>query len=436
MSVQVFEVEPKSPAAKKRIESGDLIVSINGNEINDILDYDFYSAEIKLEIEIIKKNGKSKKIKIKKDEYEDIGVAFKTYLIDEHHRCKNNCMFCFIDQMPKGLRESLYFKDDDDRLSFIFGNYITLTNLPESEVDRIIKMHISPVNISVHTTNPELRAKMMNNRFAGESLRYIKKLADAKIKMNCQLVLCPGVNDGEELKKSLNELSKLYPSVESIACVPVGLTSHREGLPEIEPYNEKTAAEVIDIIEAFSSDFLKKNGSRLAYPADEFFIRAKRKMPAADYYEDFVQLENGVGIVALQRKEFEDALSEIEESSCKRRITVATGVDAAPFIQALVDELQKKWHNLYCKVIAVENEFFGKTITVAGLLTGRDLLNRLKDEDLGDELLLPSCMLRHEQDKFLDDMTLSELKAALNIPITLCENDGADILYKLIGKEI
>lgn len=398
-----------------------------------MLDYDFYIADEKLKIDIIKENGKHKTIHIKKQEYEDIGLEFETYLIDKQRSCRNNCMFCFVDQMPSGMRESLYFKDDDDRLSFIFGNYVTLTNLPQEEIDRIIKMHISPINISVHTTNPELRVKMMNNRFAGKVLSYIDQLANAGIKLNCQLVLCPNVNDGVELKRSLNDLAKLYPSIQAIACVPVGLTKYRQNLTHIEPYTKQKAQEVIDIITTFSDEFMKKNGSRLVYPSDEFFIKAECEIPDADYYGEFTQLENGVGIVALQKSEFLSALEEIPECDIKRKVTVATGVDAKPHIQNLVDELQKKWHNLECNVIAVENEFFGKTITVAGLLTAQDILKELDGIDLGDELILPSCMLRHEQDRFLDDITLEEFKSKLNTNVRLCDNDGYDVLNALIG---
>ncbi|MFZ2538381.1 MAG: DUF512 domain-containing protein [Oscillospiraceae bacterium] len=398
-----------------------------------MLDFDFYIADEKLKIDVIKANGKHKIIRINKEEYEDIGLEFETYLIDKQRSCRNNCMFCFVDQMPIGMRESLYFKDDDDRLSFIFGNYVTLTNLPQEEIDRIIKMHISPINISVHTTNPELRVKMMNNRFAGEVLSYIDQLANAGIKLNCQLVLCPDVNDGEELKRSLRDLSKLFPSVQTIACVPVGLTKHRENLPHLEPYTKEKAEAVIDIIHDFSKEFFEENGTHLAFPADEFYVKAQREISDADYYGEFTQLENGVGIVALQRSEFIEALVDIEESDTRRRVTVATGVDAKPYIEKLVDELKKKWHNLECNVIAVENEFFGKTITVAGLVTGQDILATLDGIDLGDELILPSCMLRHEQDKFLDDITLDELKTKLSINVRLCDNDGYDVLNALIG---
>ena len=398
-----------------------------------MLDYDFYIADEKLKIEVVKVNGSHKTIRINKDEYDDIGLEFETYLIDEQRSCRNNCIFCFVDQMPKGMRDTLYFKDDDDRLSFIFGNYITLTNLPQSEIDRIIKMHISPINISVHTTNPTLRVEMMKNRFAGDVLSYIDQLANAGIKLNCQLVLCPDVNDGEELKRSLHDLGKLFPSVQTIACVPVGLTKYRENLPTVAPYTKEKAAAVVDIIEEFSKDCMAKNQTHLAYPADEFFIKAERPIPNADYYGEFTQLENGVGMISLQKSEFMDALADISPCDTTRKITVVTGVDAKDCIQSLVDELTKKWHHLECNIIAVENEFFGKTITVAGLVTGQDILAKLDGLDLGDELLVPSCMLRHEQDVFLDDITLDELKAKLNINVRLCDNDGYDVLHALIG---
>lgn len=434
MSVKVFSVEKGSPLAKKRVKKGDLILKINGNLINDVLDFDFYASDEKLIIEVQKANGKLKTLKIKKQEYEPLGAEFETYLMDKQHCCTNKCIFCFVDQLPEGMRESLYFKDDDDRLSFLFGNYVTLTNMPESEIERIIKMHISPINISVHTTNPKLRCEMMNNRFAGDVLKYIDMLAKGGIKLNCQLVLCPGINDGEELRRSLNDLGRLYPQVSTIACVPLGMTKFREGLTKLEPYNEKTANEAIDIIEEFSAEFYEKHGARIAYPADEFYIKAKRPVPDYDFYGDFDQLDNGVGMIALQKKEFEDELSEIPECETVRRITVATGVDAAPFIQNLVDELKIKWHNLECRVKAIQNDFFGHSITVAGLVTGGDLINQLKGLDLGDELLIPSCMLRHERDVFLDDVSLVEVEERLNIKVTVTENDGAELLHALIGR--
>ena len=436
MSVKIDGINKKSIASKNKIKPQDTLISINNNQINDVLDYDFYACDEKLNLELINSKNKPYSVKINKNEYEDLGMTFDTYLIDEQHSCTNKCMFCFVDQMPPNMRKTLYFKDDDSRLSFLFGNYITLTNMKSEEIDRIIKMHVSPINISVHTTNPELRVKMMKNRFAGEVLEYLKRLADAGIKLNCQLVLCNGINDGDELKRTLSDLSKFFPSVQTIACVPVGLTKHREGLHPLDPYHKETAAKTIDIIEEFSEKFFKENETRLAFPADEFFVKADREIPHSSYYEEYNQIENGVGLIASQREEFIRALEDIEPCETVRNITVATGVDAKPYIENLVDELKKKWHNLSCKVVAIENEFFGNTITVAGLVTGNDLINQLKNISLGEQLILPSCMLRHEQDKFLDDVTFDEAKTALNIEIILTDNDGFDVLEALIGQKI
>ncbi|MBQ4101067.1 MAG: DUF512 domain-containing protein, partial [Oscillospiraceae bacterium] len=341
---------------------------------------------------------------------------------------------CFVDQMPPDMRETLYFKDDDSRLSFLFGNYTTLTNMPERDVQRIIKMHISPINVSVHTTNPKLRVAMMRNPNAGTSLEILKRFAEAGIKLNTQLVLCPGINDGDELRRSLADLSELYPSVQSIAVVPVGITSYREKLDEIKPYNKDTAKAVIDIVDEFSNNFLQKNGVRLAYSADEFYIKAEQPIPEYDYYEEFNQLENGVGLMALLKDEFETALDDIEKSSKTRHISIATGVDAEPFISKLVDDLCKKWHNLTCNVYAIKNNFFGETITVAGLVTATDLISQLKGKFLGDELLIPSVMLRHEKDKFLDDKTIADVENALGIKVRTVDNDGYELLSAITGE--
>lgn len=442
MSVTVLSVKNNSISAKKGILGGDILLSINGHSIRDVLDYDFYASERLLVLEL-ERNGSPLSVTLrKKDEYEDLGLNFSTYLMDNQRSCKNNCVFCFIDQMPPGMRDSLYFKDDDDRLSFLFGNYITLTNLSEAEIDRIIEMHISPVNISVHTTNPQLRNKMMNNRFAGDALSLLYKLAAAGVKLNCQLVLCPGMNDGDELVRTLTDLTALYPSVDSIACVPVGLTRYRDGLPELEAFTQEGAASVIDIIESFSKRFREKEGAGLCYPADEFFLKAKRPIPEVSYYDSLVQLENGVGMLSLLFDEFEAALLRTREdeppspNDKKRSVTLATGVAAAPFLEKIVDKVCDKWHNLSCKVIAVENDFFGHSITVAGLLTGQDLLKRLKGEQLGELLLIPECTLRNDGAMFLDDMTPKELEDALCVPIKFCSNDGADLLDAILGIEI
>lgn len=435
MSVIIKSVSKGSSAYKAGIKANDTLVSIDGNEIMDVLDYRFYQNNSKLKLEVINAKGKQKTFKIKKKEYDEIGLEFETYLMDKQHHCKNKCIFCFIDQLPKGLRETLYFKDDDSRLSFLFGNYITLTNITEHEVERIIKMHISPINISVHTTNPELRVKMMKNKNAGAVLPLIKRFDEAGIKINCQMVLCPGYNDGKELIKTLEDLTALK-NAECIAAVPVGLSGHREGLEKLVPFNKQTATEVIDIIDKFSEKCLKENGKRRVFAADEFYILAEKELPDASFYEDFLQLENGVGLVPLMLDEVNSALEDTEYNPVrKRKISIATGEAAKPFIEDIVDKCIKKWDNLECKVYAIKNEFFGGEITVAGLVTATDILKQLSGKELGEELLIPSVMLRDAGDMFLDSITLEELSEKLNIKITTVNNDGYELIDKILGKD-
>lgn len=433
MAVTISSVEVGSIAARKRISAGDKLLSINGNAVNDVLDYRFYINDTKLQLSLETAQGKSKLVLIKKDEFEDIGLEFETYLMDKQRSCKNKCIFCFIDQLPKGLRKSLYFKDDDSRLSFLFGNYITLTNLTDEEAERIIRMHISPVNVSVQTMNPELRVKMMANPKAGESLKYLRKFADAGIALNTQLVLCPGINDGSELEYSLNELSKLYPAVQSIAAVPVGLSDHREGLYPLEPYNEKTAGESIDIIYRFNEKFKAEHGEIIAYAADEFYLKAKRPMPDADYYNGFPQLENGVGMWALLKSEFEDALNECGLTELDRRVTVVTGEAAYPLICELSKKAEDKIKRLSVQVVPVKNKLLGSMITVSGLLCGADIADALSGMNLGDELIIPPNCLRSEGDMFLDNMTVDGLSHRLGIKITQNGSSGEDFLSALTG---
>ncbi len=434
MSVIIRSVEEGSPCYKVGVTAESKLISINRHEIFDVLDYRFYQNEKKLKLKI-EKDGKIKTYRIKKQEYEELGLCFDTYLMDKQRACKNKCVFCFIDQMPKGMRESLYFKDDDSRLSFLFGNYITLTNITEHEVERIINLHISPINISVHTTNPELRCKMMNNRFAGDALNVLYRLAKAGITLNCQLVLCPGYNDGEELRRSLRDLTSLE-SVRCIAAVPVGLTAHRDGLEELEPFNAKTAAAVLDIMDEFGEESLKKCGKRRVFGADEFYLLSHREIPDADFYEDFLQLENGVGMWALFKDEALRAIDDIalDQVTLKcRNISIATGQAAYPLIKNIVDIASKKWHNLYCDVYPIKNNFFGGHITVTGLVTGSDLLAQLKGNKLGDELLISSTMLRHEGDKFLDDVTVEDVEKTLGVKLKVVENDGFEFISNLLG---
>ena len=374
-------------------------------------------------------------MQIRKGQYESIGLDFETYLMDQQHSCTNRCIFCFIDQLPKGMRKSLYFKDDDSRLSFLFGNYVTLTNLKEHEVERIIKMHISPINISVHTTNPELRVQMMGNRFAGRSLDILYRFAKAGIKLNCQIVLCRDINDGAELDRTLGDLTGLWPSVQSVAVVPIGLTRHREGLYPLIGYDRETARAVVRQIEGWGGRCLRDFGQRICYAADEFYLQARLPVPEAAFYGDFDQLENGVGLLASLKQEFLDALEDFSPPEGTRRVTLATGMAAAPFLDALLDELRQKWHNLTCDVAPIVNRFFGETITVAGLITGGDLREQLRDRELGDALLLPDVMLRREGDIFLDDVSLEELSEALRIKIIIIPNDGYSLLDAVTGRE-
>lgn len=437
MSAIITGVEPGSLAAKKHIRPGDTLLRINGHDIEDVLDYRFYITEKKVKAEILS-DGKVETVFFNKDEYDDLGLDFKTYLMDEKRSCKNGCIFCFIDQLPRGMRETLYFKDDDARLSFLMGNYVTLTNMTERDVSRIIEMHISPINISVHTTNPELRVKMMRNKNAGKVLEIIPRLAKAGIKINCQLVLCPGINDGAELERSLRDLSALYPSVENIAAVPVGLTKYREGLYDLKPYNADGARSVIKIIEDFGDAFKKEHGTRLAFAADEFYLKAGLPVHDAEYYEDMNQLENGVGLIALLQSSFDSALrlNEVRKLASPRRVSIATGVAAAPFIDKLAKSAQNSIAGLDCKVYPIINDFFGHLITVAGLVTGKDLINQLKGKDLGDELLIPSAMLRSDDDVFLDDVTVARVASELNIRVRAVDNDGFELLGAMTGLEI
>lgn len=434
MAVKVQSVRAGSVAARRGVLAGDVLCKVNGNEIVDVLDYQFYIAESTLKL-LLRRGDRHLALKVRKAQYEDLGLDFETYLMDQQRSCTNDCIFCFVHQMPPGMRESLYFKDDDARLSFLLGNYITLTNLKPDEIQRIIQMHISPINVSVHTTNPELRCSMMKNRFAGERLSYLRELAAGGIDLNAQLVLCPGINDGEELKRTLEDLAKLYPRLQSIACVPVGLTKYRDTLATLEGYNQETAGAVLDLVEAFAADFYRENGTRLAYASDEFYLRANRPLPLFDCYEDFAQLENGVGVLATLQADFDEQFAQWEADDKERTLSIATGVDAAPFIQALVDKAAKKWHNLKCTVYAIRNDFFGERITVAGLVTATDIIAQLQGKELGDTLILPNCMLRHEQDKFLDDLTVADVEQALGVTVRLSEPSGDGLLSALLLTE-
>ena len=431
--VRIISVEPKSIAEKAGIKENDILLSVNRNEINDVLDYRFYIMEKSLSL-LIKREDEMHEFNIKKGEYDDIGLEFATYLMDEKKRCRNNCIFCFIDQNPKGMRETIYFKDDDERLSFLQGNYVTLTNLKESDIERIIKMRISPVNISVHTTNPDLRVEMMRNRFAGDCLKYIGMLDKGGIAINAQLVLCNGINDGEELARSLEYLSSLE-NIESIALVPCGLTGHRENLYPLKPFDKESARSVIDIANKYGDKCLSSRGARLIYPSDEFFLLSGNAVPDEDYYEGYPQLENGVGMIRSDRDEFYECLENLPEIDYNRKVTIATGFAAYEFIQTLANAAMEKYKNLTVNVKAIRNDFFGGSVTVSGLVTGGDIIAQLKGIDLGSELLIPENMLRSERDLFLDNVSLDELSAALNVKVTVTERGGYPLCEAMTGLE-
>ena len=436
--VTITDVLPGSRAAAAGVCAGDILLSINGHEIRDVLDYRFYLTERRVTL-ALHRGPELLDVTIRKGEYDDIGLEFSTPLMDGKHCCANRCIFCFIDQLPKGMRDSLYFKDDDSRLSFLHGNYITLTNLGDRDVDRIIEMHISPVNVSVHTTNPELRCSMMGNKRAGKTLGYLRRLADAGIAICGQIVLCRGINDGVELDRSMRDLAELMPALRSVSIVPAGLTKYREGLYPLSPFTPEEAAAVIAQVDAFAEGCKAKYDTRLFFCADEFYLKAGLPLPDHAYYEEYSQLENGVGLLTSLCHEFDFELDYVDdllpEAKLPRTVTVATGEAAYGTLSALTERLMAKVPGLTVQVIAVHNDFFGDLITVAGLLTGRDLAAQLKGRDLGDELLLPSVTLRAEGDLFLCGMTPEALADELETPIKFVKNDGAALIAALLGVE-
>ncbi|MBQ5837059.1 MAG: DUF512 domain-containing protein [Clostridia bacterium] len=429
--VRITEVEKGSYADKVGIKADDMLISVNSNAINDVLDYRFYIMEPRLVL-LVTRNGQEMTFTVNKDEYDDIGLEFSTYLMDEKKRCRNNCIFCFIDQNPKGMRETIYFKDDDERLSFLHGNYVTLTNLTESDIERIIKMRISPINISVHTTNPALRVMMMRNRFAGDCLRFIKMLDDGGIAINAQLVLCKGINDGIELERSLSDLIKL-DNIESVALVPCGLTGHREGLYELEPFDKESAKSVIEIADRFGERSLAEKGMRLIYPSDEFFLLSNEEIPDEDYYEGYPQLENGVGMIRNDITEFLECLENLKALEYNRKVTVATGFAAKDHLERLANYAAEKFEKLNVQVVPIRNDFFGGSVTVSGLVTGGDIIAQLKGIDLGDELLIPENMLRAQGDLFLDNVSLTDVENALKIKIRVVSSGGYDLCEAMTG---
>lgn len=430
MAVKIQSVIKDSPAFHAGVKENDILISLNGHEIRDVLDYMYYAAEINVST-TVDRSGRRLTFHIEKSEYDDLGLEFETFLMDKKQSCTNKCIFCFIDQMPPNMRETLYFKDDDSRLSFLQGNYVTLTNLDQKDIDRIIDMRLN-INISVHTTNPELRCTMMHNRFAGEKLKYLKQFADAGIAMNCQIVLCPGINDGDELRRTLTDLGNLMPNIKSAAVVPVGVTKFRDGLYPLEKFNKETAGQAIDLIESFQAAFLEKYGTRLVFPADEFYITAERELPDGDYYEDYCQYENGIGMLRSLADEFESAMKIADDPTKSRTVSIATGAAVYDFLVKLVKKAGEKWNNIKCNVYKIRNDFFGETITVTGLITAQDIIAQLKGKELGDALLISKSMLMRDSDIFLDDLRIPDVEKALGVSVRPVDNEGFELLDAIL----
>lgn len=406
--------------------SGDIIISIDGNNICDVIDYDFYTSEKSFSV-LVHRGAELLTLKVKKDEYEPFGCEFDSYLIDKKRSCRNKCAFCFIDQNPKGMRKSIYFKDDDSRMSFLAGNYITLTNLSDEDVERIVKMHISPINVSVHTTNPELRVKLMSNKNAGKSLSYLDKFAENGIWLNAQIVLCPGLNDGKELERSLTDLEKYIPSLQSIAVVPVGLTKHREGLYPLRAFTKEEAAEVIATVDRFGDAFLEKYGERICYSADELYLKAGLSIPDDSFYGDYPQFDNGVGLLRSFICDVDYCLETERISEMPKPFSVATGYAAYPTLNESADRICSKYfkgERSFLNLYKIKNEFFGDSVNVAGLVTGGDLISELEGKPLGEKLYIPKVMLRYEMDRFLDDVSLEEVSKKLNVEVVPIDSDG------------
>ena len=436
----VKNVLPGSIAEELEIMPGDRILSIDDTEIEDIFDYQFLIQDTYIEVLVEKPDGEQWLLEVDKEFDEDLGIEFENGLMDEYRHCHNNCIFCSIDQMPKGMRKTLYFKDDDSRLSFLQGNYVTLTNMSDHDIDRICRYHLSPINISFHTMNPTLRCKMLNNRFAGEALKKVDRLNDAGIRMNGQIVLCKGVNDGEELEYSIREMMKYIPNLESVSVVPVGLSKYREGLYPLEPFTEADACEVVDTIERYQRECYAKYGIHFIHASDEWYILAKRKLPEEERYDGYLQLENGVGMVRLMLEEFRQAMEARKRKKAfpdpdfSDSVSVATGLLAYPYIRQMADEMMEAFPNVSITVYPITNYFFGERITVSGLLTGQDILEQLKDRKLGNRLLLPQNVLRAGEAVFLDDITLDEVEKTLQVPVNIVKSSGCDFVNAVLGE--
>ena len=427
----IKSVDPGSIAEEMELEPGDVLLTIDGDEIEDIFDYEYKINSEEITLLVRKKNGEEWELDIV-NEYQDLGITFENGLMSDYRSCRNKCIFCFIDQMPPGMRETLYFKDDDSRLSFLQGNYITLTNMKDKDIERIIRFKLAPINISVQTTNPELRCKMLHNRFAGEALQKIDRLYEADIPMNGQIVLCRGVNDGAELDRSIRDLTKYIPAMQSVSVVPVGLSKYRDGLYPLEPFTPEQLGDTIDLIEKWQKKIYAEHGIHFIHASDEFYIGAGRPLPEADRYDGYIQLENGVGMLRLLEDEVAEELSKREGDDRHRHVTIATGKAAAPSLKKHMQKIREKYPNVQAEVVTIINYFFGESITVSGLITGKDLMEQLEGRDLGDCLLLPCNMLRSGKNVFLDDVTVEEVEERLKTPVQIIDEPGSDLVKAVV----
>ena len=429
----IKDVLPGSIAEELEISAGDKLLAINDQEIEDVFDYHFLANEEYLTVLIEKPDGEQWELEIEKEYEEDLGIEFEQGLMDEYRSCRNKCIFCFIDQMPKDMRETLYFKDDDSRLSFLQGNYVTLTNMSDHDIDRIVRYHLEPINVSFQTTNPELRCKMLHNRFAGEALKKVDRLYEGGITMNGQIVLCKGINDGEELERSIRDLMKYAPQLQSVSVVPVGLSKYRDGLYPLQPFTKEDAKEVLHIIHKWQKKAYEEFGIHFIHGGDEWYILAEEELPEEERYDGYLQLENGVGMLRLLMNEFEEGYESLNGDEIDREVSVATGFLAYPYIKRMADRIMEKYPKSKLHVYGIRNDFFGELITVSGLITGQDLIGQLKGKALGEKLLLPCNMLRIEEQDFLDDVTLQDVKDALQVPVDIVKSSGQDFIDAVLG---
>lgn len=431
----VKNVEAGSIAEELGIEPGDRLLAIDGQEIEDIFDYQFYEESEELLLLIEKADGEQWELEIEKDADESLGISFGEGLMDEYRSCRNRCIFCFIDQMPPGMRDTLYFKDDDSRLSFLQGNYITLTNMSDHDVERIVRYRLEPINISFHTTNPELRCRMLHNRFAGDALKKVDILYQGGIEMNGQIVLCRGVNDGEELERTIRDLTKYLPLLKSVSVVPVGLTRFREGLYPLEPFTREEAREVLRVIHRWQKKIYEEYGIHFIHAGDEWYLLAEEEVPEEERYDGYLQLENGVGMLRLLFNEFEEGMERLGDGDRSGEISAATGKLAYPYIRRMADRIQERYPGVKVHVYCIRNDFFGERITVSGLITGQDIIAQLKGKELGSRLLLPCNMLKADEDVFLDDITVKEVSDALQVPVDIVKSSGQDLIDAILGPE-